>query len=613
MPNFPNLPKTQIERLDGGLRINTTDANPKVILLGTAAQGPGDEPFDARDLGSARQVFGQSSELYRGLVECRKGYGDAANIYLYRIGTEAAVLQIGTEGSVSGVVKVLIRDRKADIGTTYKASWQNASGLLWIYNELGTLVYSNSPNNTVDLGEVEIRGDFTQTSGADFGDPINGTLAASETLSSIGSGDFSFTAAVTGPTNLRKRYEALQDAYRLLETEELDIVVPLGVAFDEPNVALFTSGVDEWTSRNNPQVWNSGTLGWFKETAPAQGSSTGRYTYQWQEDIVVTDSLYGNWADSDARIAAGYHEVSFAHQLANFCYQQTKNETTCFGVIGVKPPVSYGLADVHAWIGKKPTKNTLGAITANGFGLLGHPQIGGSTSAKLNPLTHDDSTGRSPGFFATSSEFLDEASLLDPGNQPIDIGAYLNVVGEWPLHLNSTGSVVGYSQTAAPYYAGMIGKLDEKNAPTNELAPGLRVPYRAGKARWDDLTEAHIVMMQQKPTGAFVIDAPTFARETSDFRRLTTVRLVGLAEEIVRTVADKYIGKASNAVTKAAFESNIEEELQKLVKRGYLKRFEFDVTTNLIQDILGQAHVKMLLVVPNELRQVFAQVSLGVE
>jgi hypothetical protein len=619
MPNFPNLPKTQITRRDGGLKINTTDANPRVLLLGVATQGPGDVMFDARDIGAARQVFGQSSELFQGLVECKKAYGEAANIWLYRIGTEAAVLQLGTAATSSGIVKVLINDRRGDVGAQWKASYNNTSGYLWVYNELGTLVYSNNPNNAVDLGEVEIRGSFTALSGREFGDTTAGSLASSVTLTAAGAeANHSFTAAVTGGEitasgNLKQRFEGLQSAYRLLETEEIDIVVPLGVRLDDPNVAFFTSGVDTWTSVNNPIVWQSGTLSWFKETAPAEGSATGRYTYQWSDDVIVSDAARGNWATSALRIAAGFREVSFAHQLANFCYQQTKNETTCFGVIGIKPPVSYGLSDVHAWIGQKPTRTAAGVISANGFGILGHPQVNGSTSAKLNPLCHDDATGRAAGFFATSSEFLDETALNDANDYPIDIGAYLNVVGEWPLHLNSTGSVVGYSASAAAYYAGLIGRLDEKNAPTNELCPGLRIPYRAGKARWDDLVLAHIVMMQQRPEGAFVIDAPTFAREASDYRRLTTVRLVGLAEDVVRRVALKYIGKASNAVTKAAFKGEIEEELQKLTKRGYLKRFEFTVTTNLLQDVLGQAHVKMLLVVPNELRQVFATVQLGVE
>lgn len=619
MPEFPNIPKVQVSRTDGGLRVNTTDANPLVLLLGTASKGPGDEPFEAQDLAAARQVFGQTSELYQALVEARKGYGEAANIWLYRIGTDPAILQIGAAATSPEVVKVVVRDRKSDIGTTYKASYNATSGLLWVYNENGTLVYSNSANNDVDLGEVEIRGDLTLVSGENsFGDPSNGTLASSVTLSGSQASGTTFTAAVTGPAtgNAKGRYEALQDAYRLLETFDCDIVVPINAWTDEYNVAYFVSGTNAWTDKNNPAVWGSGVLGWFKETAPTVSSIDGKYTYQWADDYALTlpvASGYHNWADSDERIAATFREVSFAYQLANFCYQQTKNQSTCIGVIGFRAPASYSLGDIQAWIGKAPTLNQQGSITTDGYGLLGFADVNGVTAGKLNPLCHDKSTGRTAGYFATSAEFRDDSALTDAGDNSIDIGAYVNWAAEWPIHLNSTAGVTGQSNTLANYYAGMIGRLDEKNAPTNELAPGLRIPYDAGKAKWDDLVAAHLVVMQQRTEGAFVIDAPTAAREASDYRRLTTVRLVGLTEDVIRRVGWKYIGKASNAIKKAAFENDIEEELQKLVKRGYLKRFEFNVTTNLLQDILGQAHVTLLLVVPNELRQIFATIALGVE
>ena len=621
MPEFRNLPKVEIERVDGNLKVSTTDSNPRVLLLGTASEGPGDDPFNARDLARARQVFGQASELYQGLVECKRGYGEAANIWLYRIGTEPAMLQIGDEETSPEVVKIVVRDRSTDIGSTYKASYNATDDVLWVYNEEGTLIWSNSPLNMVDLGEIEVRGTLSDvTNASSFGDPTNGLITGSVTFSTSTASGTTFTAASAGPaaTNLKARYEALQDAYRLLENEDFDLVVPLGVRVDDPNVAVFVSGIDTWNDRDNPAVWGSGTLGWFKETAPASSSSTGRYTYQWANDVglsgVVGSGVAENaWPTPAARIAADFHEVSFSYQLANFCYQQTKNQSTCIGVIGVRPPVAYSLGEVHSWIGDEPTVDQNGTITADGFGLLGHMDIGGVRANKLNPLAHDKATGRSPGYFATASEFRDDTALLDDGNQPIDIGAYISITAAWPRHLISVSSITGYSNDVASYYAGMIGRLDEKDAPTNTLAPGLRVPYNLGKRRTDNIVKGRLVTLEQRPEGAYVVDAPTFARENSDFRRLTTVRLVSLAEDRIRAIGWQFIGKASNAITKAAFESAIEEELQKLTKRGYLKRYQVAITTNTLQDILGQVHIRLLLVVPNELRQVFATIALGVQ
>lgn len=626
MPDYPNLPGTRINRLDGGLRASTTDETPLIMLLGVSDQGPGDDPFDARDTSRARAVFGGASELYQGLVEARKAYGEGANIFLFRIGTKPGILTIS--GTNAKSVKIIPRNRTSTVGTTHKASFSATSGYLWVFNELGTLVYANSPVNSVDLGEIEIRGDITALSGAQsFGDTTGGTLDGSVALASgivsnpVASGT-TWAEPVLGPAthDARARYEALQDAYRLLDSQNLDIVVPLKVTADAPNVAMFISGVttnrdrQPWSSKDNPAVGGSGVLGWLKITAPTSTSTDGAYTYQWNGDWALS-GVGGNatFATATARVAADYHEVSFSQQLANFCYQQTKNQSTCIGMIGMDPPDSYYKGDIHQWIGELPTKNPAGTMTADGFGLLGFAETVGCTASRLNPLCHDKSSGRDPGLFATDSEFKDEAPRVDSGGNAIDIGAYISFAAENPLHINVIGGINGYSNSLAAYYAGMIARLDEKEAPTNKQAAGLRVPYLAGKVRLNKLVGARLVVMEQRPTGAFVVDAPTGSTDSSDFRRLTTVRITALVERRVRAIGNKYIGRVSNQNTREAFKSDLEEGLQALQKRGYLKRFQYDITATPVQDVLGQLYVKLILVVPNELRQIFCTVALAIE
>jgi hypothetical protein len=175
------------------------------------------------------------------------------------------------------------------------------------------------------------------------------------------------------------------------------------------------------------------------------------------------------------------------------------------------------------------------------------------------------------------------------------------------------GGITGYSASAAPYYAGLVARLDEKEAPTNKQAPGLRVPYLAGKARLDKLVQARLVMLEQRVEGAFIVDAPTASTAQSDFRRLSTVRIVTLTEKRVRAIGRKYIGRVSNQSTREAFKADIEEGLQKLQKRGYLKAFRYDITATPVQDVLGQLYVKLILIVPNELRQILFTVALAIE
>lgn len=624
MPQFPNLPGTYVERLDGGLRVSPTDQAPFILLLGTADKGVGDEPYFARDAARARDIFGGGSELYRGLAEVRRGYGEGANVYLFRIGTKPAILTIS--GANAETVKVIPRDRNATIGSDYKVSFDGVNNYLWVYNQNDSLVYSNSPANPVDVGSIEIRGDLTELSGAQsFGDPSVGSLASSVPFGSgaLTSGAV-FSAATVGPTNLRERYEALDSAYRLVDSTNVDIVVPLGVYADSPNVAFFISGVggreypkEPWQSRDNPLVWGSGTLGWFKKTAPTRSSTTGEWTYEWANDVAVSGQgltvAPNSWANSTERIADGYHEVSFAYQLANFCYQQTKNQSTCIGVIGFQAPESYYQGDLHSWAGEPPVRDTAGNITTNGFGLAGFPETVGANSSYLNPLCHDKASGREVGFFATDSEYKDEPAKIDTGGFPIDIGAYISLVGDSPEHLNSIAGTEGYTATAATFYAGMIASLDERTAPTNQLAQGLRVPYKLGKRRLDDLTAAKMVMFVQRRDGVYVVDAPTASTNASDFRRLATVRIISRVEKRLRQIGQRYIGQVASDLTKEAFRSDIEEGLQNLQKRGYLRSYTFSISATQLQEILGELNVRLVLVVPHEIRQIYYTVSLSLE
>lgn len=627
MSDFPNLPGTYVSRLDGGLRFSATDDAPVILLLGTADKGYGDEPFLGRDTARARALFGGSSELYRGLIETRRAYGDGANIYLFRIGTKPAYLTLS--GLNQKKVRVIPRERTATLGETYKVSFiGGVTNTLWIYDESGSLVYSNSAANPVDAGVIEIRGTLAELSGAQSFGSSTGSYAGSVPM---GSGTLTsgavFQAATIGPAanDVRARYEALEDAYRLLDSFDLDIVVPLNVYADTPNVAFFISGVggreyakEPWNSPDNPLVFGSGVLGWFKKTAPSQASPDGTWTYQWANDVTASGVGVGSsapnlWANSTARISAGFHEVSFAYQLADFCYRQTKNQSTCVGVIGFKPPVSYYAGDLHLWAGEPPVKNALGSITTNGFGLAGFPETVGAGSSYLNPLCHDKSTGRAPGFFATDGGYKDEAAIADTGGYSVDIGAYISLVGESPEHLNTIGGTVGYTATAAPYYAGLIAKLDELVAPTNQICPGLRVPYKLGKRRLDNLTAAKIVMLTNRRNGVFVVDAPTAATSQSDYRRLSTVRIVSLVERVVRREGEKYIGKVVNQLLEEAFKSDLEEALQNLVVRGYLKSYRYNIEATPVEKVLGKLNVKLILSVPHELRQIFYTLSLSLD
>ncbi|MEN6633363.1 MAG: hypothetical protein ABFD84_13115 [Candidatus Polarisedimenticolia bacterium] len=625
MSDYANLPGINVTRLDGGLTASQSNTAPVILLLGTAPQGVGDEPYYCADESRALAAFGASSDLYRGFVEAKRAYGDGANVWLYRVGTTPATLRIsGTNGKY---VDVVPRNRVATVGDTYLGSFDGATNTLWIYDSNQNLVYSNYANNSVDSGAVDVRGDLTLLSGArSWGDPANGTYAGSVPLgnSALASGTV-FTAANVGPqsSNAKAMYQALEDAYRMLDAFELDVVVPLGVYADSPNVAYFVSGVggqerpqDPAYSVDNPMVNGSGTLGWFKAVAPSNGSVS--WTYDWADDVIfgsgVTAASPHAWTGPAARLAAGYREVNFAHQLANFCYQHTKTEGTCLGVIGFRAPKSYYAADVYVWAGEAPSWDVNGNMTSNGYGIAGFVETQGCTAARLNPLCHDKASGRTPGFYATASEFKDDKALTDANGYPIDIGAYLSLVGDSPRHLNSLTGGTGYTNSAAAYYAGLVARLDQKQSPTNQFCGGLRVPYKLGRARLNDLVGARVVAIQQLTDGAYVVSAPTAAMAASDYQQVSTVRIVKLAEDVVREAARPYIGQASTTTMIAALQHDIEQALHNLLQRGYLRSASVvQLSASRAEQIIGKLNVALTLYPALELRHINVSVALALE
>ena len=213
MSDYANLPGINVTRLDGGLTASQSNTAPVILLLGTAPQGVGDEPYYCADESRALAAFGASSDLYRGFVEAKRAYGDGANVWLYRVGTTPATLRIS--GMNGKYVDVVPRNRVATVGDTYLGSFNGATNTLWIYDSNQNLVYSNYANNSVDSGAVDVRGDLTLLSGArSWGDPANGTYAGSVP----GRARLQALAPLTEPGPVREALSLTTEAVALLRT-----------------------------------------------------------------------------------------------------------------------------------------------------------------------------------------------------------------------------------------------------------------------------------------------------------------------------------------------------------------------------------------------------------
>ena len=99
-------------------------------------------------------------------------------------------------------------------------------------------------------------------------------------------------------------------------------------------------------------------------------------------------------------------------------------------------------------------------------------------------------------------------------------------------------------------------------------------------------------------------DAPTAALKGSDFRRLSTNRVVAEAIDMIREVATPYIGEGGSPQAIISLETNCRKELSKLQTLGKFTRFQIKIHASLRDRIEGNATAELVLVPSHELRKI---------
>jgi hypothetical protein len=636
---FENLPGIFPNWIDGNLQIAAVSEAPVVLVLGTCPRGDTESLYRVNSVSDASRVFGrQDGTLIRGLYEVYAG--GATNMRLMRVGATPATLSaIGSNsGSVSGLT-VTTLDKDADAGAAYKIFWDDSELRLRVWRSVDDgLVYDNNPaypSAAVDENEVSVTGL------AETGDGDIGSLSVPLSLADAdGVGGASYSAGADGITLSRMElFEALFNAYKLLENEDLDVIVPRNVYLDDASIAdMTTAEVSALNSASSPWVLDTGGTAY-----PEPGSDfdalgkvfaqeyNGEWFFWWDLDRDGVAELFPSVGSADASTdaygqaleLANFHEANFGYQLADFCYRQSEDNAEMIGTIGMLPPASWSLKDVSNWIGRLPvyTEDSAGNLTItsstnNGSGLLGNKWMAGRKGSSVTGLPGHIVNGVDGiaygGFIGTDSGWPDGAQQEDRNEHLIDIGKYISVVGAQGILANTTAPS-SYAASCAALYAGFVSSLAANSAPTNKVIPGVRLPFRVSVAKLDDLAGLGYVMFQQKTKGIVVSDAPTASRPDSDYQRLSTVRIVKATIDAIRNVADPFLGEPITGARLAALETAINQALVKLQKLEYLQRFEALVSSTPTQQVQGQADVELILVPAFELRQITVYVSLAAQ
>ncbi len=295
-----------------------------------------------------------------------------------------------------------------------------------------------------------------------------------------------------------------------------------------------------------------------------------------------------------------YHEVNFAQQLATYCQKQAVNERMVLGAIKVTPPRSLAYKDIASWCGKAPTRDLLGNVTVNGDGLLGNKFMAGT-------IGHPN-----PGFWYSDSGFLDDVSSYDVKINE-DIGKYLSILATPVTFFNTpidqTG--YGYRDGAQAYYIGFMSGLDVSKAPTNKVVANISCPFKLTKSRQNDLVGTGYVVISDKEQGTVIVDAPTAATVASDFRRVSTMRIVGEYTDRVRAVCFPFLGNGFNGVKRAGMQTAVQKVGSDMIDEGKIQGVVAQVSATQLQAVQGQASLEAQLTPAFELRRIDFTVALS--
>jgi len=622
--SYENLPGQFGHLIDGNLNVSPVSSAPVVLVMGTASRGT-NRFYSVDSVSTAVNEFGRTDgTLVRGLFEVLSG--GATNIRLLRIGAVAATL-----ADVGGGITIETVSKDAGAGSDYKIFWEDSTGRLRVWRTSDDfLVYDNNPvypSAAIDENEVSV-------SGTAVGNPGDiGSLAVPITLAlSDGVSGASYTAGDDGVLLSRMElYEALYKGYLEIENEDIDLVLPRNVYADDSNVRDMTTA--EVSALNTSAPWASSstypTPGTFYDALGEVFAQEyqGEWYFWWDLDRDGIAEIYPSVGSASATTDANgvalessdFNEANFAYQLADFCYRQSENHDMMHGAVGVKPPVSWSGKDVNAWIGKEPVSSEDSAgnevISTNGTGLLGLKWVAGrkanaGTGLPGHAINSVDGL-KFGGFIATDSGYPGGNQLKDRNDHLIDIGKYLSLVAGQVVMSNSASALPYVSAGVAPY-VGLVSSLAENSAPTNKVQPGIRLPFRIATSKVDTLAGYGYVMFHSKPNkGIVVADAPTAARPDSDYKRLSTVRIVKAVIDGIRAAGEPFLGEAITGPRLAALETNVDQSLLKAQKGEYLQRYDFVVISTPTMQVQGKANIELVCVPAFELRQISVYVALA--
>jgi hypothetical protein len=617
-----HLPRIRVDKIDGNLVPEQATRAPRVLVVGTAGKGVGDQVYVATTTTQVKSEFGSEGNLTRGMWEAIKA--GAEEVALYRIGATSAILEgVGDTAGLAGYTVATV-EQDEDAGGNYSMYYDDTADRLVVRrNSDNLVVFDNDSTSPIDLFEIVVSGYRESAGGGDIG-----SASSFVNLEDIVVTGTTFTAGADGLSLSRMEiYEELYVAYKNLLQSDFDVIVPMDIYLDDYNVV----NQGHFLGAVTPEIpggQTHPTAGAFRPGDDVDSLGKvfveeyeGEYYFWWDLDGDATAEIFPVGIGSSSATAkidgttltvADFHEVNFGYQMGRFLYDYSSDIVDATGVFGALPPASNSLRDKARWLGKAPewTQNsttgeyTIATTGDDGSGLLGNKFMVGRNDHRAGVF--------GGGFILTDSEFMDGTELVDSNDIPIDLGKYLSVTVD-TAWLRNNWYPAGYQASIAASYGGFYVGMPPFSAPTNKkVNNGIGLIYGFAIGALDNLAGAGYVSLRRKPQGLVIADAPTATMPNSDWRRLSTVRIVKDIIDGVRAAGERYLGESLGDAQKASLYSAVEKVLLAAKKIGSLKDYKpFQIIQTPSMSVNGEAEINLVLIPAFELRVINVPISLA--
>lgn len=418
-----------------------------------------------------------------------------------------------------------------------------------------------------------------------------------------------------------QRYADLSGAYNVLKNRDLDVVVPLGAYIDdkiESNSAYnfgkqLANFCFQSTQENNSCIGVISTrpvLSWAFRNRQIIGTGDRTSTASLSGEIV---NLFGQPTGS---ISASVQKIGLANTEYATPSALLVNEWHAYHTY----PHQVGMFSTDVY----KTNNYNSVYLA---WLSGASDQNGNTLDNINATS---ATSVNTTYFASwQATNSAGAAAVDSRNVKVDAGAFINVfsaplkslgtqVVNRALALGASPASTSKNTDGAASYAGMITSLAPQSSTTNKALGGVVQLKSLSASQANDMTGMRHVTMYTRTKGLTVASGVTGAYNVSryirsDYNRLTTVRIVHAVVDLIRAVADKYIGEPNNAPRMNALDAEIDQVLLSQKGTGALNSYQFAISSTPDQRVLGELDINLTLVPAFEITRINLVVSLSKE